>query len=69
MIRHIELGFRVRKQRANNLKHCSRTTGLVLFARVKSKTIPFQVKRDREHLTVYIHDLFNFLGTMGTKQV
>ena len=53
MIGHIKLGFRVRKQRANNLKHCSRTTGLVLFARVKSKTIPLQVKRDREHLTIY----------------
>ena len=53
MIRHIELGFRVRKQRANNLNHCSNTIGLVLFAGPKSKTIPLPVKRDRGHLTVY----------------
>ena len=53
MIGHIELGFRVRKQRANNLNHYSNTTDPVLFARVKSKNMPLPVKRDREHLTAY----------------
>ena len=53
MIGHIELGFRVRKQRANNLNHCSNTTGPMLFVGVKSKTIHLPIKRDRGHLTIY----------------
>ena len=64
MIGHIELGFRVRKQRANNLKHCYNTTGPVLFAGAKSKTIHLPIKRDRG---LFIHDLFDFIGTMATK--
>ena len=57
MIRHIELSFRVRKQRANNLNHCFNTTGLIIFAGAKSKTIPLLVKSDRGHLIVYTSSL------------
>ena len=65
MVGHIELAFRVRIWRANNLNHYSNTTGLVLFTGAKSKTIHLPIKqdrgpfkRDREHLTVYTSSLW-----------
>ena len=44
MIGHMELAFRVRNWRANNLNHYSNTIGSVLFTGAKSKTIHLLIK-------------------------